>query len=329
MLLVGLLPCLWDIAAPGAGPVGCAFGVLSTLPTDPLTTEWDDGADPCNTVLYTTPAHLATAGRWGYGEGTSFSAPIVSGVAALVRQANPALSASQVADVLRRSATQTVGTGWNPYTGAGLVNAAAAVNLARVYDTTAPTISFRAVPKVGGIEADIAGADAVDAGKTAAGGVVISLQTSRDGVTYTDAVLPVAAEVHQLVPTTTATWLRALVCDANHNCAQAVDGPLSALVPAPATPRPSLQLRVLRRTHKKLKVRIALGRAATGKAVVQIEAWTGTRWRAFDRIAVTFGKAVVRTEHVTRSGRYRLRARLAAGPSYEQATSTPVTLRVT
>ena len=65
----------------------------------------------------------------------------MAAVAALVLQANPLLAAAQVADVLRRSATQTMGTGWNPYTGAGLVNAEAAVALARVYDTTAPAIA--------------------------------------------------------------------------------------------------------------------------------------------------------------------------------------------
>jgi hypothetical protein len=38
---------------------------------------------------------------------------------------------------------------------------------------------------------------------------------------------------------------------------------------------------------------------------------------------------VTRTEHVSKKGRYKLRARLAAGPSYRQATSHPVTLHVT
>ena len=105
----------------------------------------------CNNVFQPDPT--PGAGRWAYGEGTSFSAPIVSAVAALVRQANPALTPAQVADVIRRSATQTFGTGWNEYTGAGVVNANAAVALARTYDTTPPTAVFTAVPKVGGIQA--------------------------------------------------------------------------------------------------------------------------------------------------------------------------------
>jgi subtilisin family serine protease len=155
-----------SIAAPGAGATGCSFGVASTIPTNVLTTEWDTPPSVCNNVLYDTPAHLPSGGRWAYGEGTSFSAPIVSAVAALTRQANPALTPSQVADVLRRSATQTMGTGWNQYTGAGLVNAEAAVALARVYDTTPPTITLSAVPRIGGIQTDLTAVDSVDPGKT-------------------------------------------------------------------------------------------------------------------------------------------------------------------
>ena len=56
-------------------------------------------------------------GRYGYGEGTSFSTPIVAGAAALVRGANTRLTAEQTGDVLRRSAHQTLGTGWNQRTG--------------------------------------------------------------------------------------------------------------------------------------------------------------------------------------------------------------------
>ena len=61
---------------------------------------------------------------------------------------------------------------------------------------------------------------------------------------------------------------------------------------------------------------------------MQIESWSGTRWRAFDRVRLGFGKTVTRTEHVTRTGRYRLRARIAETPTTSKATSRPVTLRV-
>jgi subtilisin family serine protease len=317
-----------SIAAPGAGPSGCAFGDFSTLPTNVLDTEWDT-PDACNNVLYTSPDQVALAGRWAYGEGTSFAAPIVSGIAALTRQANPALSAAQVADVLRLSAVQTLGAGWNEYTGAGLVNAAAAVKLARVYDTTPPVVTLTAVPGVGGIQADVTAVDAVDAGKTLADprGLTIGLETSHDGVIYSTAVEPAPAEVHQLIATSQATWFRATVLDANHNRTQSVVGPVSALVPAPVA-HPSLLLSVVKTAHRKLQVSVTLGNGAAGKVVVQIESWTGKRWTAFDRVGVAFGGTATRTEHVSKRGRYKLRARLAAGPSYRQATSHPVTLHV-
>jgi len=66
-------------------------------------------------------------GFYGWASGTSFSAPEVAGVAALVWGANPLLTARQVARVLKRSAT---GNGWTPELGWGSLNAGAAVALA-------------------------------------------------------------------------------------------------------------------------------------------------------------------------------------------------------
>jgi hypothetical protein len=141
-------------------------------------------------------------------------------------------------------------------------------------------------------------------------------------------VAPGVSEVHELIPTSDATWFRATVCDANHNCAQSVVGPVTALVAAPIKAHPSLSLRILSRAHRKLKVRVSLGKGAAGSAIVQIESWTGKTWRAFDRVSVKFGKAATRTEHVTKTGRYKLRAHLLAGPNFLPAKSAPVTLRV-
>jgi subtilisin family serine protease len=68
-------------------------------------------------------------GYYGWASGTSFSAPEVAGVAALVWGVNPQLTPKQVAWVLKHSAT---GTGWNAQLGWGTLDAAAAVALARV-----------------------------------------------------------------------------------------------------------------------------------------------------------------------------------------------------
>lgn len=66
--------------------------------------------------------------RYAYLAGTSFSAPEVAGVAALVWAARPELENYQVADIIKQSARRT--TGWTPTMGCGLLDAAAAVELA-------------------------------------------------------------------------------------------------------------------------------------------------------------------------------------------------------
>jgi subtilisin family serine protease len=67
--------------------------------------------------------------------GTSFAAPIAAGIAALVLSINPALTASQVVDVLKAScdpgATPPGPTGRNDEYGHGRLNAARAVQLAK------------------------------------------------------------------------------------------------------------------------------------------------------------------------------------------------------
>ena len=70
----------------------------------------------------------SSPGYYGWASGTSFAAPEVAGVAALVWGANPSLTARQVADVLKRSAS---GGGWSPQLGWGRLDAAAAVGLAQ------------------------------------------------------------------------------------------------------------------------------------------------------------------------------------------------------
>jgi subtilisin family serine protease len=76
-----------------------------------------------------TPLPGSSAGLYGYGSGTSYSAPQVAGAAALVWAANPLLSAAQVAEILEQTAS---GRGsWSPELGFGILDAAAAVERAR------------------------------------------------------------------------------------------------------------------------------------------------------------------------------------------------------
>jgi serine protease len=67
----------------------------------------------------------AKSGLYGYGSGTSFAAPQVAGAAALVWAANPLLTAAQVAQILKDTAS---GHGaWNADLGYGVIDVAAAV----------------------------------------------------------------------------------------------------------------------------------------------------------------------------------------------------------
>ena len=91
---------------------------------------------------------------WGQGyttiSGTSFSAPIAAGVAALTMAANPALTNKQVENILFTTARDLGAVGRDIYFGWGRVDAGAAVAAARsttttiAADTQAPTVGIGA-----------------------------------------------------------------------------------------------------------------------------------------------------------------------------------------
>jgi subtilisin family serine protease len=109
-----------SLAAPGED----VFGAISK---DSSAKQWPRVALPGS-----------AKGLYGYSSGTSFAAPQVAGAAALVWAANSALSARQVADILKQTAS---GAGqWNPELGFGVINVAAAVEAAQ----NTPAVSLRA-----------------------------------------------------------------------------------------------------------------------------------------------------------------------------------------
>ncbi|HEX2232924.1 MAG TPA: S8 family serine peptidase, partial [Thermoleophilaceae bacterium] len=206
-----------SVAAPGADQKGCAEGVFSTIPRVAFGTLWDD-ADSCSRIF------SEVAGRWAYGEGTSFSAPLAAGIAALVWQVEPELASEQVADVLVRSARQTLpGPRWNEFTGSGTVDGRAATALARIYDTRPPPARGRARRRG---RRSIAVTmrrvrDRSERGHERAGNVNYAVLVSRDGGrSYELAARPRTGPFTQVLPLRGPRrhLFAASVCDGNGNC---------------------------------------------------------------------------------------------------------------
>lgn len=312
-----------SVAAPGAaeivaaaGAATCPGGVFSTLPSEGTHTFADDPAN-CDS-LFGQP-NDPVGGRYAYAEGTSFSAPIVSAVASLVLQANPALHSDQVADVIRRSAHQTVGTGWNQYTGAGVVDALAAVNLARTYDTVAPTISFAAVPTGSSVVASVAGVDLAGPGQALAGPGESSLGVSTDGKTFRKIFATAGAPLRTTVPVRPGAriWIRGTTCDVVHNCTSRDAGPFSGGQAAPV-----VKLALSGPAGRVFRLHVHLGALPNSYRVsVQLEVWNGHHYRVFQTVRLPFGATVSARERVPASGRFRLRARVVPGPLWRSAES--------
>jgi subtilisin family serine protease len=85
-------------------------------------------------------------GRYAYQAGTSMAAPMVAGVAVLLRSANPDLGAAAIAAILKRTARRTAG--WTSALGWGIADAQAAVDAARRIDLRAPNATFSSVSAV-------------------------------------------------------------------------------------------------------------------------------------------------------------------------------------
>lgn len=102
------------LVAPGVDTVSLRASTIAAAMTIDGLTANDIGLSPTETPYYTT------------GSGTSFSAPQVAGVIALMLEANPQLTPAQIRDILQRTATPLP-----PYyvheVGAGMLNAHAAV----------------------------------------------------------------------------------------------------------------------------------------------------------------------------------------------------------
>ena len=204
-----------SLSAPGASTGDCRFGVLSTLPAS-ANTEWDH-PNSCNRI------YGQGGPRFAYGEGTSFAAPIVSGIASLVWDVEPRLASEQVAEVLTRSSRQTRGTGWNEFTGSGIVDGKAATDLARVYDVTAPRARAQARRRGNSVSVRMAPTeDRTEPGRELASGVTYGVLVSRNGgrsfnIVASGRTRPIRRSVRLRGRSVNVVAVTA--CDRNGNCA--------------------------------------------------------------------------------------------------------------
>ena len=135
---------LQPVGSDGAGGAGLSVGASNQAGTRagfsntgtwlslaaPGTSVFGDVSSLSSPVSYPRAALPgAPDGLYGYASGTSFAAPQVAGAAALVWAANPSLTAQEVAQILKQTAT---GQGrWTPQLGFGVIDVAAAVAAAQ------------------------------------------------------------------------------------------------------------------------------------------------------------------------------------------------------
>jgi len=133
------------VAAPSSGGTATTAGAG-------ITTTDRTGADGYNVSATASPGNLSDRNYTNDFGGTSSAAPLVSGVVALMLEANPNLSWRDVQHVLANSARRNDPTdaGWgqngagkwvNSKYGFGVVDATAAVNLAKTWTTVGPEVS--------------------------------------------------------------------------------------------------------------------------------------------------------------------------------------------
>jgi subtilisin family serine protease len=152
-------------AAGGNGPRGL-FGAFPSNLTQLDTGSVVPPSPPCN-----CRAAFDGDTRYAYLQGTSMAAPQVTAAAALVRHLNPDLTASDVIQIIKRTARQPAGPGWNADLGWGILDAGAAVIAARDTDRRAPQSRLTSTHRLshGRLLLRFTGSDPAPAGVSASG----------------------------------------------------------------------------------------------------------------------------------------------------------------
>ncbi|MGK2936935.1 MAG: S8 family peptidase [Solirubrobacteraceae bacterium] len=154
-----------SLAAYGSyGADGGPAGLLGAFPMGE--TEQESGDRPCR--CRTT---IDGDSRYAYLEGTSMAAPLVTAVAALVRDLNPDLSLQESLRIMKQTARRP-GAGWAPDLGWGIVDAGAALNAAKGMDRTKPVSRLRMTRRVSGgrrVTVAVTGSDRAPKGVVSSG----------------------------------------------------------------------------------------------------------------------------------------------------------------
>jgi serine protease len=130
-----------SVAGYGAyGAIGGPPGIVGAFPAGSVAYE-QPGEDGSGAIAVRTS--VRGDNRYAYEAGTSMATPMVAGVAALVRHANPYLAPADVVRVIKQSAKRS--GGWNADTGWGVVDAYAAVDRGRRLDRRPPVVKPRTV----------------------------------------------------------------------------------------------------------------------------------------------------------------------------------------
>jgi len=124
------------VSTPACASKALAVGAVDQTGVRPAWSGYGDALDlvaPGLSVLSSLPCAVAGScpvAGYGWWSGTSMATPAVSGVAALVLSADPALTAGEVTTILRQTAWDLGTTGFDPLYGYGRVNAYPAVRSA-------------------------------------------------------------------------------------------------------------------------------------------------------------------------------------------------------
>jgi subtilisin family serine protease len=131
-----------------------------SAPGDPVLSTWDSRVPPGDSP--DAPTH-----GQGYKaeSGTSMAAPIVAGLAALMKTVRPDLSADEVEQLMKLTAVDLGAQGQDPVYGAGRIDAFAAVRAAQAYVRPAPPAPHRTSARI--VWGCVAGRTALPAGRRA------------------------------------------------------------------------------------------------------------------------------------------------------------------